>query len=41
MTDDEWREMQQSDLEYRPYKFWDDMWNEDSGYNYEKHAESD
>lgn len=33
------RDLEQSDLEHRPYRFWDDQWNDD--YNYEKHAESD
>lgn len=41
MVDEQRRDLEQSAAEHLPYIFWDDMWNDDNGYNYERHAESD
>lgn len=40
MREDLRRDLEQSDLEHRPYRFWDDMWNEKE-HSYEEGSEPD
>lgn len=41
MNEEERKDLEHSDLEHRPYRYWEDSWNEKEGYNYEEHSEPD